>query len=249
MRDYSDIPAMNVELMGDVLTWATADECAIQELKEKFPEWGEWKQGRWAEEARNGICQTSYCIAGQAAHQVGYMPILESVYGNEDRTILQATDCAPRKFAGLDEKGKPKFIPDPEAPARHISTVGREALGITSYEADALFSGENDLGTVVAMALGFARVRGVFDELYRALPAEAIGAVEDMYGDGDGRFALAIEKALSDWGFSADYLEAATGVPIDSIMKQRLRRIVDDVNERGEIEYEEYDRLIEWLDS
>lgn len=163
-----DLPVLNTELLSRLITWAVedaaaheGDEVAAQVLAEQFPEWGHWNQNVWGEERRNGVCDTAYCIAGQAVAQVGMGLVLEANgVDDEGRTHYVASQCRPRRFVGLDEHGKPRYeLSDGET--QYIPNVAQEALGLTDDERVALFAGENTIEQVVSLAHLFARVRGV----------------------------------------------------------------------------------------
>lgn len=162
-----DFPVLNTTLLGRIVTWAFADHEADQTLLSKFGKgWGSWNQGSWFETKGESVCGSTACIAGQAVSQIGFGMVLEpqdsewnDTLGERVVTGWRASFCAPRQFTGLDEQGHPVYETTGESES--ISTVAARALGLTSYEADALFSGTNDIGSVVGFSLLFAAVRGV----------------------------------------------------------------------------------------
>lgn len=180
----TNLPTLNVELLRDLVTWAYGDHVAAGESAEEYPGWGHWDQNVWATEARNGVCQTSYCIAGQAAMQVGMGLCLDHDWDDTDGTEhYTAVDCAPKTFVGLDDKGRPRYVLDREH-SRRIPDVAREALGLTDDEANTLFDGTNTLDIVVGLALAYARARNVDLGLPDHIAAEAMDpeALERHHG-------------------------------------------------------------------
>lgn len=149
------LPTLNVPLLRDLVTWAAADEEHLADLAAKYPGWGTWRQTVWAEQVRNGVCKSAYCIAGQAVVQVGMGLILEGEDG-----VYSASECAPKRFDGLDDKGQPVYVLD-HTQEQPIPEVAKEAIGLTWQERVALFDGDNGIGDIVHLALTFAAERGV----------------------------------------------------------------------------------------
>ena len=165
-----ELPELNVPLLYDLLKWAEGDE----ELAAKFRHWGAWDQGVWARidlnemrdmdldardpEAievtrRNGVCQTAYCMAGQAVAQSDYRLIMDDG---------SATDCI--KERPTDQKNARGFTiweDVPNAPQREIWSVAQEILGLTYVEQSQFFQGDNQLGRLRELANLFTDVRGL----------------------------------------------------------------------------------------
>lgn len=232
-----DLPALNVPLLKSLVTWAAADQAHLDDLAARFKEegWGHWDQERWAKEVRNGHCQTAYCIAGQAAAQVGYAPVFDAValpYLSEveNGDVYITGTCAPRRFAGLGPTGMPVYEPNTDAGTRQISDVGREAIGLSYDEANALFEGSNSLQDILAMALMFARVRNVDLDLDPAL----VDMVNEHFGSLDRATAAEVNR----FHFERDYVdmvlspEWASGV---------LRKALEYAHDDGEISDTEFE--------
>jgi len=149
-------PVLDSFLLRDLIMWADKDEKAIQH---KAALAGiKWDQSDWARETRNGVCKTACCIAGAAVLATGLGLLFEGDEGEKSRT---AYGCAPLVPSDeLDDKGKPVMVPDRDQ-FRSINMGGRQALGLTEYEADYLFNGDNDLATVAAIAERIAERRGI----------------------------------------------------------------------------------------
>jgi hypothetical protein len=154
------IMALNTKLLTDLLTWAAADEESAQKAEAepglfKTPKGftGSWNQHEWARKVRNGVCQTSYCLAGQTVVQAGKEIVYEA--GAEYADVLHgasvhvtpASYCTEAYDTGeKNKKGKPiySFNPDPST-WNLISTEAEQILGLKGEEEERLFSGENDL--------------------------------------------------------------------------------------------------------
>lgn len=255
------LPTLNVELLADVVTWAVADEKAINDLKAKYPDWGDWNQSTWATEVRNGVCQTSYCIAGQAVVQVGYGLVLPRVddleslercgydfegydedYIKRCLSQVNANTCAPKVFAGLDDKGRPKYRLDYDHEVA-IPNAARNALGLTDFEGSALFEGDNSIESVVTIAFMIARARGeeVFNTFVAAVP-QPVRDVMDEACEGEWEKGYAAMQNIR-W-FPTGYL-ADVVPPVD--VKTVLRAALDDQHDGGEVSDREYEAAIDWL--
>lgn len=252
------LPTLNVQLLADVVTWAVADETAMDELREKYPDWGVWNQGTWATQVRNGICQTSYCIAGQACVQVGYGLVLPTIddpesieragydfEGYDDDYIkralreVNANTCAPKVFAGLDDKGRPKYRLDYDQ-ERSIPDAARDALGIAPEEGSALFEGNNNLTTVVTMATLIAKARG--DEVFRSfkdlLPNPVLDVMDEAW---DGEWSKGWQAMFNKFWFPEGYQDAVMP-PRDLV--DVLRNLAYEASAEGEMSEREYEKVL-----
>lgn len=155
----SELPKLNLDLLVQIIDWAEQSEQGYVK-----PGWGTWYQDEWgmANSAdpvtlRNDLCQTAYCVAGQAAHQGGYrLIIIEDLM---TRPMYSATSCVLTEPTGkLDSKGR-EIYADVGRP-RSIPAVGAEVLGLCDCEED-LFEGDNDLEDLKAMTNGLAASRGL----------------------------------------------------------------------------------------
>lgn len=168
MHDSDTItyPALNVSLIRDLLRWAKGERDGVTD--KLFAGWGGWDQTAWGRQIVNGVCQTSYCMAGQAVVQEGYTLLFEEAdyyYEGDDeagnpiwKRQLTAAECAPTKVIGTDDKGHPIHQPIKEA-AEMIETVGARVLGLTDSEASDFFYADNTYETLVEHANFFARCR------------------------------------------------------------------------------------------
>jgi hypothetical protein len=170
-----ELPALNVDLVSDILIWAAQDAGVLPKPIRLFDGWGSWNQSVWAEvdpdKIEQNVCGTAFCMAGQAAVQTGHRFVYEG-----DGTAERAY---PAAFKGLGEDGRPIYVPvgEPES----VSTIGRKSLGIADFEADAFFNGDNEFGKIAALALGFARVRGVELNVEPEILAAAKEWLEDNF--------------------------------------------------------------------
>jgi hypothetical protein len=176
----------DLELLGKLVTWAARDEVTLEGFWAKhFEGWGSWNQSVWAREVRNGICQTSYCIAGQAVAQKDFVLLLQKEEERGSVSEWGATMCAPAIHTGrYDDKGH-EILEADESQSEYIEYKAREILGIDSEESAYLFDGDNDLERVVTLASYFARRRGL------TLPVpEAVADQHDAHIDDKQWLAL-----------------------------------------------------------
>lgn len=249
------LPTLNVQLLADVVTWAVADEKALTDLQAKYPDWGVWNQGTWATQVRNGICQTSYCIAGQAATQVGYglcVPLYDDpatwehtgydFTGYDDEYIkrelseVNANHCAPKVFAGLDDHGRPKYRLD-YTEERAIPDVAREALGLEPNESSALFEGGNNIATVVTIAFMVAKARGpqVEAAFLEAVPDAVINVMEEEWS---GDWTKGYTFITNRFYFPDDYVNLVVP-PTDAT--NLLTTLLEEAFEGGRIGERDYE--------
>lgn len=159
----ANLPTLNVKLLRDLLTWAKQDK----EAMDRFFGWGEWDQTVWGKSVTNGVCKSSFCMAGQAVVQAGYGL---QYYKNGDQDYIPETgewidalvayDCAPKVPVGTDERGNVKYelLTDRLEP---ISTVARRVLGFTEDEGYEFFDSDNSYLDLVTMANSYASRRGL----------------------------------------------------------------------------------------
>jgi hypothetical protein len=203
-EDGTRLPRLNTDLILRLIWWAEQDEAHIQDI-ENFV--GTWSQGSWstangndllhayeklkidildeenlADAIRNGVCGTSYCMAGQTVVQAGYRIIYD--LGNEREIYelkddeTEASQCiAQQPTNKVDAKGRVIWQDIPNARPVPISEQATEILGLTEYEADAFFSGSNRIDSLKAMANGMFYERGLdlpfpTHDMYRVHEAE-----------------------------------------------------------------------------
>lgn len=169
-KTYSDaLPALNINLLSQIVEWAIVDHEDMDEFVSKFGDWGSWDQTRWGKQIKNGVCQTACCIAGQVAVQSGFGFVLEKDFYESraesdrrggDYSVFTASVARPLIKVGTDDKGNDKFALDDDKPVQLISEIGKTRLGLTSAEADVLFDGDNDITAVVYIATEIAKARG-----------------------------------------------------------------------------------------
>jgi hypothetical protein len=95
-----------------------------------------------------GVCGTSFCMAGQAAHQAGYRMVYAN-HGSISRGVvrLSAEQCIKTEPTGFtDAKGFP-ILRDVGQPV-DISEIGAQVLGLDDDEAQELFGGDNTIGEI-----------------------------------------------------------------------------------------------------
>lgn len=154
-----ELPKLNLDLLVQIIDWA--EESEQGRVK---PGWGTWYQDEWGQadstdpvKLRNDLCQTAYCVAGQAAHQGGYRLIIEE-YALSG-VAYSASHCVLTEPTGeLDPKGREVRVD--VGMARSIPEVGAEVLGLCECEED-LFEGDNDIEDLKAMTNGLAKSRGL----------------------------------------------------------------------------------------
>lgn len=137
-----ELPTLNTELLSQIIKWAelSAEKHIPYDNRneEVLPGWGVWDQNVWFRQTSTvpeGFCGTACCLAGQAALQTGWLPASEDEGDNS-----------------LMSRGK-----DTE----DVWEIGKDALGLTSSEADELFEGGNDLDDVKAITNGIYERRGL----------------------------------------------------------------------------------------
>ena len=174
----TSLPTLNATLLFDLIRWAEHDDTIDKS-------WGTWDQSSWGwvkataltdgqvKEARNGACQTAYCMAGQAAHQAGYRLLynegdritrdIEMFDGHHfDGLSITASECVQQRPTDRrTPRGAVIWEDVPGATEEQISTVGAEVLGLTDEEAERFFEGDNDLPELRAMANRFCDDRGL----------------------------------------------------------------------------------------
>lgn len=180
------LPELNTEMLERIVTWAAVEARSLELGGVDFgPDWGTWNQEAWAQETRNGVCQTAFCIAGQAAHQAGYVMNLTHVGTTHDPvtdTILRtyrAQTCSPGIPTGAFDPvtGEEVLEPNPDSDThRDIEFLACELLGMTRSEGRLLFKGNNSIGDIVKIATAIARHRGVTLDLPRPVKNLARGS-------------------------------------------------------------------------
>lgn len=102
-----------------------------------------------AEATRNGVCNTAYCMAGQAVVQAGY----RLAYTSDDEgstspalgayEVLSADYCERRVLLGYDANGRPRWEETGERV--YIANAGARILGLDSDEQGSFFDGDNGI--------------------------------------------------------------------------------------------------------
>lgn len=154
------LPTLNLDLLKALVGWAKDDEVAMQDFiqkhGDKLAQWGfegKWDQGYWGKQITNGVCETAYCIAGQAVIQAGYQFHYERVEDlDANRTLFTADWVYPVKQEGTWKDGKPKYVADTSREGFYTPHLAQRALGLTNLEREYLFDGDNTIGDVVYIA-------------------------------------------------------------------------------------------------
>jgi hypothetical protein len=147
----------NVTLLTNIVTWAVQDYLAREHLAERITEpkiegWGSWHQGSWAvayDQQNRDVCNSAFCIAGQAAVQ-GHdkVLLLDSGLGAEmvaDRSNFPHLGQA-RTLVSADQWQDIEDLSGYES----IEEYAYEVLDITSDTS--LFDGSNSINEVVTFA-------------------------------------------------------------------------------------------------
>lgn len=203
--DELNLPTLNVQMISDLLTWAWADDQRLEEFMAKYPGWGSWNQGVWAQELRNGVCKTAYCMAGQTVAQSNFKLDLYLEDDVEEfdpeknayvhvRSEWAAEECFPVVKNGFDEKGNQKYKRSGENVL--ISSKAQEILGLDEFEANMFFDGANDLTRLVYLALAFAKARDVTLDISDEI--RALAEIEE-----DPNFE-SISENVNYWGWASD---------------------------------------------
>lgn len=150
-----ELPTLNTELLSQIIKWAELsdevhDPASLAPQEEILPGWGVWMQNHWITRmiirgngrSRNakgqfvanipeGFCKTGCCIAGQVALQSGWNYISDS-------------ECMER-----------------DGNVQEVSRIGREELGLTRIEAEALFAGSNEIDDIKEITNTLYQRRGL----------------------------------------------------------------------------------------
>lgn len=163
---------LNLPAITTLIEWAEGDEA----LAARF---GTWNQGLWAqvllsedasprdtvdtervaEETRNGVCETAYCMAGQTVVQAGYRLIYTHNGYEEGRPSFSTAECIRQEFAGRRPNGTPIFRDTGDVMA--ISTAAQRILGMDYSEQSAFFDGDNKVEDLKHMVNAFCQRRGL----------------------------------------------------------------------------------------
>lgn len=146
---------LNTKLLTDLVNWAAFSEFGNTQPIPGFL--GRWDQNHWAYQRRNGVCDTAYCMAGQAVVQSGKQIVYDDDNWYEDQvggTLTRwqsATWCSPPVDTGKKTpKGVPIYTHNPDTETWVvISEAARLELGLTEDEADYLFNGDNELDRII----------------------------------------------------------------------------------------------------
>lgn len=189
---------LNLEAIRLLIGWAEKDRDTLVRYR-ALGNWGDWNQGHWAsvrfdaansldtqtdevddsealtemeQAVANGVCGTSFCMAGQAVVQAGHRLDLQGFTGlDEGSTIYTETGyCYPQQWTGrYDDKGR-RIMRD-AGHRQSIAQVARNVLGLTGSQSDGFFSGGNTINDLKAYANEFA-VRAGMDEPYPGVDSD-----------------------------------------------------------------------------
>lgn len=121
-----------------------------------------------AEASRNGVCNTAYCMAGQAVVQAGYR--LDYTSDKQGSTspalgayeVLSADYCERRVLLGYDVNGRPRWEETGESVL--IANAGARILGLDSDEQGSFFDGDNEINDLKFFVNKMCQRRGLPDE-------------------------------------------------------------------------------------
>jgi hypothetical protein len=145
---------VNVELLKEMYAWAVASQRGLDKFFEDHPKYAKHNQGDWGQVQKNGVCQTAFCLAGQAAVNAGYTFVIddtdwEPYNGHRSASSAMMVPKADVHKLGLTfvrgtQRTFARLPADADYPdTRHPSDIAAEVLGIESWEADRLFNGSN----------------------------------------------------------------------------------------------------------
>jgi hypothetical protein len=131
-----ELPTLDIQLLRDLVFWAEGDNSKYQEI---------WEQHSWAHKTKNGVCQTAFCIAGQAVAQAN----IKLQWDEVEEEILETGETKHHYYASFTEHGE------------FIDEVAAKLIGLTQEEAEELFEGENGIEEVRAVASSICASRGL----------------------------------------------------------------------------------------
>jgi hypothetical protein len=176
------LPVLNTIMIFDLIRWAELSESGRggATLRERFPNWGVWDQSNWASltnetpakldlttlprvptEAEGGVCNTSYCMAGQAVTQSDYRLVYNSRIVEGRETVYAETAMPQRPSGQVSKRGWAIWEDVPGAHAVAVEFAGAQVLGLTPAEADLFFGGDNGIYDLKIMVNRFALARGL----------------------------------------------------------------------------------------
>lgn len=133
-EEVADLPELDLGLLQDLVRWAEGDNAKFKDV---------WEQNSYGHMSKNGVCQTAFCIAGQAVAQTG-RKILWTL-----ETYDVPMDDRTHYYASMTEDGD------------SISDLGAEIIGLAEDEASALFDGDNEIQDVRQIAQEICTRRGL----------------------------------------------------------------------------------------
>lgn len=156
MESAIQLPELNQELLEDTVRWAI--ESYQADLAGMDLGWDTyWDQCNW-------FCGTTCCIAGQALYSQGFVEKMDKPMcgcGDKDCDVTEGSNVT-HKIINMDKIFGPDYLGPTESYEDTMwSFAAAELLGLTSGEADRLFSGENDIKDVVHFAREIIKSRGL----------------------------------------------------------------------------------------
>lgn len=152
------LPDLNVDLLRNLLLWAAKEH---DKLDKKFAKQGiltaEWEQGSWAEQEKNGVCKTAYCMAGAATVATGHVLVWDRWFNDETGYAYTST---PTKGAHVERSAEYAYKRgQTHHEKRPVWDIAREEIGLTEWEADVFFDGGNTLYRLYLLARDFCEAR------------------------------------------------------------------------------------------
>ena len=154
----TEFPPLDLTFLRNLVVWCQQDEKFINYLVRITENAGwesEHEQSSWAHKVRNGVCRTAYCVAGQAAVQIG--KVLQ--YDDEERYDEERTAAPEEEKSYYDQYLD--FYATYTEEGENIEDVAQNAIGLNFDEAAALFNGDNDLETIETVAMEICARRGL----------------------------------------------------------------------------------------
>jgi hypothetical protein len=107
----------------------------------------------------NGVCQTAYCMAGQTVVQAGRKILYDDASWNGSGLFASADQCVEVQPTGSFNRYGYPVTEVVDGTQDNISSAARRILGLSPYEADEFFAGDNSIMKLKQYANKFARDR------------------------------------------------------------------------------------------
>lgn len=175
----AELPKLNIDLLRECADWASYRSGLHGQPLWNQGNWHGWVRKGFAHyvngrKREEGYCGTSFCVAGYAVHAAGWSeqvgPLLEQGLISEDRVesiygceygddVVHATELTNPAMIGYDGT----MVAPHAKHWGHISwgQGAQKLLGLTDWEAGALFNGDNTIRQVRNTCKAIAESRGM----------------------------------------------------------------------------------------